>query len=67
MGVPEDCEWVFPGDAEGKPLQDVTRFWEDVRAKADLPAVSVHDPRHTLTSQMTSGSMSLPMIGKLLD
>jgi integrase len=23
LRVPEDCEWVFPGDAEGKPLQDI--------------------------------------------
>eukprot|EP01036_Dinobryon_divergens_P058082 gene58082-77503_t len=34
LRVPDDCEWVFPGDAEGKPLQDIKRFWDDVRAKA---------------------------------
>jgi integrase len=64
--VPEDCEWVFPGDAEGKPLQDIKRFWEDVRAKADLPAVRIHDLRHTFASLLVSGGMTLPMIGKLL-
>jgi integrase len=66
LRVPEDCEWVFPGDAEGKPLQDIKRFWEDVRAKADLPAVRIHDLRHTFASLLVSGGMTLPMIGKLL-
>ena len=64
--MPEDCEWVFPGDAEGKPLQDIKRFWEDVRAKAELPAVRIHDLRHTFASLLVSGGMTLPMIGKLL-
>ena len=62
----KDCEWVFPGDAEGKPLQDIKRFWEDIRAKAELPAVQIHDLRHTFTSLLVSGGMTLPMIGKLL-
>lgn len=66
LRVPEDCEWVFPGDAEGKPLQDIKRFWEDVRAKAELPAVRIYDLRHTFASLLVSGGMTLPMIGKLL-
>ncbi|MFO0344859.1 MAG: tyrosine-type recombinase/integrase [Labrys sp. (in: a-proteobacteria)] len=66
LRVPEECEWVFPGEAEGKPLQDIKRFWEDVRAKADLPAVRIHDLRHTFASLLVSGGMTLPMIGKLL-
>jgi integrase len=66
LRVPEDCEWVFPGEAEGKPLQDIKRFWEDVRAKAKLPGVRIHDLRHTFASLLVSGGMTLPMIGKLL-
>lgn len=64
LRVPEDCGWVFPGDAEGKPLQDIKRLWEDVRAKADLPTVRIHDLRHTFAPLLASGG--LPMIGKLL-
>jgi len=64
--VPEDCEWVFPGEAKGKSLQDIKRFWEDVRAKAELPTVRIHDLRHTFASLLVSGGMTLPMIGKLL-
>jgi site-specific recombinase XerD len=57
---------VFPGGAKGKPLQGIKRFWEDVRAKAELPAVRIHDLRHTFASLLVSGGMTLPMIGKLL-
>lgn len=44
----------------------IKRFWEDVRAKAELPAVRIHDLRHTFASLLVSGGMTLPMIGKLL-
>jgi site-specific recombinase XerD len=57
---------VFPGDAKGKPVQDIKRFWNDVRAKAAIPDARVHDLRHTFASLLVSGGMSLPMIGKLL-
>jgi integrase len=64
--VPAECPWVFPGDAEGKPVQEIKRFWDDVRDKAELTGVRVHDLRHTFASLLVSGGMSLPMIGKLL-
>jgi integrase len=85
LRVPEDCAWVFPGDAEGKPLRSRTpksgnrflarvmrqgqsnkRFWENVRTKADLPAVRIHDLRHAFASLLVSGGMTLPMIGNPL-
>ncbi len=66
LRVPEDCPWVFPGDAPEKPVQEIKRFWDDVRKKADLPGVRIHDLRHTFASLLVSGGMSLPMIGKLL-
>lgn len=65
-GVPADCPWVFPGDAAGKPVHEIKRFWDDVRIKAGLPGVRIHDLRHTFASLLVSGGMSLPMIGKLL-
>ncbi len=66
LRVPEDCEWVFPGKAESKPLQHIKRFWEDVRAKTELLSVRIHDLRHTFASLLVSGGMKLPVIGKLL-
>ncbi len=54
-----------PGWCDGKLLQDIKRFWEVVRANADLPAVRIHDLRHTFASLLVSGGMTLPLIGKL--
>jgi integrase len=64
--VPQDCPWVFPGDAEGRPLIEIKRFWDDVCQQADLHDFRIHDLRHTFASLLVSGGMSLPMIGKLL-
>lgn len=64
--VAADCPWVFPGDAEGKPVQEIKRFWQDVREQAELKDLRIHDLRHTFASLLVSGGMSLPMIGKLL-
>jgi integrase len=64
--VPAECPWAFPGDAEGKPVHEIKRFSDDVRKKAKLSDVRVHDLRHTFASLLVSGGMSLPMIGKLL-
>lgn len=57
---------MSPGDARTEPLQGIKRFWEDVRARAELPAIRIHDHRHAFTSLRASGGMTLPMIGKLL-
>ena len=64
--VPKECPWVFPGDANGKPVQEIKRFWHNVRKQAKLTDVRIHDLRHTFASLLVSGGMSLPMIGKLL-
>jgi site-specific recombinase XerD len=71
--VPAGCPWLFPGDAEpdaafpeGKPVQEIRRFWQSLQTKAQLPGVRLHDLRHTFASLLVSGGASLPMIGKLL-
>jgi integrase len=66
LHLPEGCEWVFPGDAEGEPLKDIEQFRNDVCAKVDLPAVRIHDLRDTFASLPVSGCITLPMIGKLI-
>ena len=58
--------WVFPGNAEGKPVQEIKRFWDDVRRQADLHGVRIHDLRHTFASLLVSGGASLPLIGQML-
>jgi integrase len=64
--IPDDCPWVFPGYAKGKPVHEVKRFWQSIREQAGIPDVRIHDLRHTFASLLVSGGMSLPMIGRLL-
>ena len=45
--VPSGNPWLFPGDAIGKPVQEIRRFWIKVRREADIPDVRIHDLRHT--------------------
>jgi integrase len=56
--VPMGCPFLFPGDVPGQPVVDLKRFWERMRAQADIPDVRIHDLRHTFAS--------LEMIGRLL-
>ena len=58
--------WQSPCGKKYGKKRDIKRFREDVRAKAELPAVRIHDLRHTFASLLVSGGMTLPMIGKLL-
>jgi len=58
---PEGCPWLFPGDAppaagepDGRPVQDLRRFWRSIQAEADLPDVRIHDLRRTFTSLLVS-------------
>jgi integrase len=64
--VPKENVWLFPGDAIGKPVREVRRFWLKIRQEADLPDVRIHDLRHTFASLLVSGGASLEVIGRLL-
>ncbi len=64
--VPHGNPWLFPGDAIGKPVCEVRRFWVKVQQEADLPDVRIHDLRHTFASILVSGGASLEIIGRLL-
>jgi integrase len=59
-------DWLFPGEVEGKPIEDIRKFWADIQKKTGLPNVRVHDLRHTFASLLISGGASLPIVGKLL-
>jgi integrase len=64
--VPRGNPWLFPGDAVGKPVREIRRFWLMVQREADLPDVRIHDLRHTFASLLVSGGASLEIIGRLL-
>ena len=61
-----DSPYVFPGNAEGKPLHDIKGFWHKVCQEADLDGLRLHDLRHTFASHLASSGLSLPIIGRLL-
>ena len=50
----------------GKARVNVTKAWHVIRAAAELPAVRLHDLRHSYASIGAAGGMSLPQLGALL-
>ncbi len=58
--------FVFPGDAPGKPIMDIKKFWHEVSKAAAIPGVRIHDLRHTFASHLVSSGVSLPIVGRLL-
>jgi integrase len=65
-GAAEDAVWLFPGDAPGKPLQDIKRFWASITREAGLRNYRRHDNRHTHASYLVSQGLSLEIVGRLL-
>ena len=61
-----ESPFLFPGDAEGKPLQDVKRFWNSVCRQAGLDDFRLHDLRHQYASILASSGQSLAIVGRLL-
>ena len=63
---PDEAARVLSGDVAGQPVVDLKRFWERMRAQADILDVRIHDLRHTFASLLVSGGASQEMIGRLL-
>jgi integrase len=57
--------WVFPGRSGAKPIE-LSGAWQQIRARAGLADVHLHDLRHTYASTGVNAGMSLPVIGALL-
>ncbi len=62
----EGNDHVIVGHITGQPLVDINKPWQEVRRRADLGAVRIHDLRHSFASLGAGGGLSLPMIGALL-
>lgn len=60
------AEYLFPGDATGRPLQDIKKFWRAVIAEAGISEYRLHDNRHTHASHLVSSGLSLEIVGRLL-
>lgn len=62
----DEEQYLFPGDAPGKPLQDIKKFWRNITEKAGLADYRLHDNRHTHASHLVSSGLSLEIVGRLL-
>jgi len=58
--------FIFPGDAPGKPIQDIKKAWRKIVTDAGLEGVRINDLRHTYASHLVSGGLSLEIVGRLL-
>ena len=58
--------WVFPGEKPDRHMPQLTTYWRDVRERAGLKDVRIHDLRHSFASRALALGESLTMIGRLL-
>jgi integrase len=45
---------LLPGNASGRPLQDIKKFWKAVTEQAGIADYRLHDNRHTHASHLVS-------------
>lgn len=62
----EGNPYVIVGSREGRPLVNLKDPWSEIRTKAELGDVRIHDLRHSYASMAASKGMGLHLIGKLL-
>ncbi|MBF0461801.1 MAG: tyrosine-type recombinase/integrase [Magnetococcales bacterium] len=62
----EGNPFCFPGSIEGHCLVGLPKIWRDIRDRAGLTDVRIHDTRHGFASVGAMGGMGLPVIGALL-
>jgi integrase len=60
------CPYLSPGDAPGKALQDIKKFWGSAMRLAGITGYRRHDNRHTYASHLVSSGLSLEIVGCLL-
>lgn len=61
-----DSPYVFPASRGSGHFQGLTKVWLDVRNRAKLNDVRIHDLRHTFASYAVAGGASLPVLGRIL-
>jgi integrase len=57
---------LFPGNAPGRPLRGIKKFWGKITEQAALGDYRLHDNRHTHASHLVSSGLSLEIVGRLL-
>jgi integrase len=59
-------DWVFPSSRGRGPIVGIQKIWNEIRIRADLPTVRLHDLRHSFASQAINGGASLYLTGAIL-
>ena len=59
-------KWVFPSRGHGKPLSEVSLWYNQVRKQAGLEHVRLHDLRHSYASTAIGHGVDLRTVGALL-
>lgn len=59
-------EWVFPANRGDGHYRGLGKVWPDIRARAKLDGLRLHDLRHSFASVGAAGGIGLPIVGKLL-
>lgn len=62
----EGSPFVFPASRSKGHYEGVPKLWQELRRKADLKDVRLHDLRHSFASVAVASGASLPIIGALL-
>ncbi len=63
--LPRRSPWVFPTEQGEHPI-DLSRPWDRIRERAELPAVRIHDLRHSHASVLAAAGVPLLVIGRIL-
>jgi integrase len=59
-------EWLFPGRSKTGHLVGPRTPWDQLRQRAGVPGVRIHDLRRTFGSWLAGAGFSLPQIGRAL-
>ena len=62
----KNVPWLFWNASARKPIRALCKYWHQIRARARLSDVRLHDLRHTFASHAAMNKETLPMIGRLL-
>ena len=61
------CPWVFPGEVEGNPLENVRKCWDRVKRRAALDlSLRIHDLRHSFASCLVNQGRPLYEVAQIL-
>lgn len=63
----DDSPYVFPDPRDPSlPIRNLDWAWVNIRTKAGVPDLRIHDLRHSFASVGLAGGAGLPLLGKLL-